>query len=70
MLDPQTGNEHKCKNRKKAGRRPDGRTNRHIILPIKGFEPVACGHMRCDKLRTTHIIVKKGGGQPGGETEG
>ena len=27
--------------------RTDRRTDRHIILPIGGFDPVACDRMRC-----------------------
>ena len=30
--------------------RTDGQTDRHIILPLRGFEPVACRRMRCGKL--------------------
>ena len=65
MLDPQTGNEYKYKNRKnpeddRTTVRPDG----HIILPLMGFDPLDCGHMRCihnrqKAMRTTRQREKR-----------
>ena len=36
-----------------------GRTEGHIILPLRGFNPVACGHMRCEQLQAAQIIAIK-----------
>ena len=51
----------------------DGQTNgrmyRHIILTLRGLEPMACSCMRCAQLRATHIIPNKRCGQKYGETE-
>ena len=51
----------------------DGRTegwiDRHIILPLRGFEPMACGRMRYAQLRAAQIIIKKKRGQPNREKE-
>ena len=44
--------EYKFQNRKMpADDRPVGRTDRHIILPLRGFDFVACVHMRCAQLQ-------------------
>ena len=43
-LDPHTGNKYKYKIAKSS---TEDRTDGHIILPLGGVEPVACGHMRC-----------------------
>ena len=37
----------------------DRRTDRHIIFPLKGFEPVACVRMRCIQLRAAHLDRQK-----------
>ena len=40
------------------------RTDGYIILPLTGFDPVACGRMRCTQLRTTQTIAKMWRGRP------
>ena len=48
MLDSHTGNWYNKKFSK--GPRKNVRTVKHIILPPRGFGPVACGRMRCTQL--------------------
>ena len=43
----------------KARGRPDGRTDGHIILPLRGIDFVACGLRRCAQLQATRMIAKK-----------
>ena len=47
------------KKSQKARERPDRQTDRwmdeHIILLIRGFEPVDCSHMRCTRLRAMYF---------------
>ena len=54
---PRTTRQTYIKSQKVRGRRDgrtegqtDGLTDGHIILPLKGFEPVACRRMRCVQL--------------------
>ena len=62
MLDLQTGNEYKYKDHKKSGGQldgwTDGRTDGHIILPLRVFETVACGCMCCAQLQAAQITSK------------
>ena len=46
---------NKNKKPQKGHERPDGWTDGHIILPLRGFEPVARGRMRCMQCRATLI---------------
>ena len=39
--------------------RTDRRTDGHIILPLRGFEPMVCGRMSCAQLRAAQMITKK-----------
>ena len=47
----------------------DNRTDGHIILPLRSFNPVAYGCRRCAQLRAAQIIAKKRLGRPYRETE-
>ena len=31
----------------------------HIILPLRGFDPMAFRHMRCTQFRAARMIAKK-----------
>ena len=46
MPDPQNGNYYKYRNCQKSSGQPDGQTDRNIILPLRGLEPMTCGRMR------------------------
>ena len=46
----------KYKNHKRPA---DDRNDGHIILPLRGFDTVACGRMCCMKLRSAWMIAKK-----------
>ena len=47
----------------------EGFTDENIILPLRVFEPVACGRMRCTQLRAVRMIAKNRRGQPDRETD-
>ena len=36
-------------------RGPDGRTDGHILLLLRGFEPMAFGHMHCSQLQAARM---------------
>ena len=36
----------------------DGKTGRHIILPLGRFDPMAFGGMRCKQLQAAWMIAK------------
>ena len=55
-LEPHTGNQYRYKNRKKARGQPERRTDGHILLPLRGFEPGACGRMCCAQLWAAQMI--------------
>ena len=37
----------------------DRRTDGHIILPLRGFDPMACGRTGCAQLQAVQMIAKK-----------
>ena len=47
----------------------DGWMDGYIILPLRGFEPVACSRMCCAQLWATQMIAKKQCRRPDSETE-
>ena len=47
MLDPELEMNTNTKIAKKAHGKPDEQTDGHSIPPLIGFEPLACGRMRC-----------------------
>ena len=49
--------------------RTTGQIDRHIILPLRGFDPVACGRMCYAQLRVAWMISKNRLGWPDIETE-
>ena len=46
------------------GQRTIGHTNGYIILPLRGFYPVAYGRMRWLQLQAAEMITKNQRGQP------
>ena len=46
----------------------DDRTGGHIIPSLRGFDPVACGRMRCTQLWAARMITKKRRGRLDRET--
>ena len=68
-LDPQTGNEYKYKNCKKACGKTYKRIDGNIIMPLKGIEPVACVRMLCAQLRDARWIAKTRRGRQDGQRD-
>ena len=46
-----------------------GQKDSYIILPLRGFDPVTCGRMRCAQLRAARMIANKRRGRPDKDTE-
>ena len=53
----------------KALIQPDIWMDGHIILSLRGFEPVACGRMHCAQLWSARMITKKRRGRPDIKTD-
>ena len=59
---PYTGKRH-------ADNLTDRRTDGHIILTLRGFNPISCGCMHFAQLWATQMITKKQCGRPYRDTE-
>ena len=53
----------------KAHGQTDGCMDGHIKLPLRGFDPMACGCMHCTQLCSTRMISKKQRGRPDREID-